>query len=294
MQTKTRLAALLLAVLFVSGVWAQEQKFSAPKGFTLALGDSLAFGYQQYKVLASLPNPVDPTQFQSGFAFEFAKRVAETSAGARNELLNLGCPGETTASFLNGPCAYHAQDPDIFPLHINYAGAQMDAAEELLRDHRGQVNPILISLGANDALTLLGICPGLTPQCVGAQLPGILSAVGQNLDLALSRLRTVAPDAEIVLLQLYNPLALSFQGSNVLATSLNAVIGSVAANYRARVANAFPLFNETLPQPATLCALTLMCGLGGIPPGDIHASDAGYKAIADLMFEAAGYTRFEH
>jgi len=29
------------------------------------------------------------------------------------------------------------------------------------------------------------------------------------------------------------------------------------------------------------------------PGGDIHASDAGYAMIGGLMFEAAGYTRFE-
>jgi hypothetical protein len=28
--------------------------------------------------------------------------------------------------------------------------------------------------------------------------------------------------------------------------------------------------------------------------GDIHASDAGYAVIADLMFQSAGFTRFEH
>jgi lysophospholipase L1-like esterase len=275
--------ALLLAGLFVSGAWADEAKFSAPKKFTLALGDSLAFGYQQAKVIN---NPFDLTQFHTGFAFVFTQRVAETAPGKRAQLLNLGCPGETTTSFVNGPCAYHAAG---FPLHVNYAGSQMDAAEALLRANRGKVNPILISLGANDLLAIQFICPGLDPDCVASILPGILTAVAQNLSQALGRLRNAAPDAEIVLLQVYNPLALFFPGSNVLAISLNQVIGSIAAAHRARVANAFPSFNLA-PQPATLCALTLIC----TPLTDIHASDAGYGVIADLLFEASGYTRFEH
>jgi hypothetical protein len=54
------------------------------------------------------------------------------------------------------------------------------------------------------------------------------------------------------------------------------------------VADAFPAFNG-VPQPAGLCTLTLMC----TAESDIHASDAGYALIADLMFRAAGYTRFE-
>ena len=39
--------------------------FNPPKQFYLALGDSLAFGYQQVKVDAELPN-VDPTTFTTG------------------------------------------------------------------------------------------------------------------------------------------------------------------------------------------------------------------------------------
>jgi len=276
-------AALLLAGLFLSGARADDAKFSAPNDFTMALGDSLAFGYQEAKVAS---DPFDLAQFRTGFAFVFTARVAQTSPGKGAQLLNLGCPGETTASFLSGPCAYHAAG---FPLHLNYAGSQMDAAEGLLRANRGKVNPILVSLGANDVLGVFGFCPSLDPGCVGAILPGILASVGQNLGHALARLRKAAPDAEIVVLQLYNPLEPAFPGSNVLAVSLNQVIGSVAAANRARVANAFPSFNQAPPQPATLCALTLFC-----TAGDIHASDAGYAVIADLMFKAAGYTRFEH
>jgi hypothetical protein len=273
-------AALLFAFGFVFGAGAQDEKFSAPKEFTLALGDSLAFGFQAGK------NPFDVAQFHTGFAFVFTQRVAETSAGKSAQLVNLGCPGETTLSFLTGPCVYNAILG--FPLHQAYTGSQMAAAEGFLSANRGKVGPILVSLGANDVLSVLGICQGLDPQCVFAVLPGILARVGENLSEVLGRLRSAAPDAEILLLQLYNPLEVPFPGSNVLATSLNQVIGNVAAAHRARTANAFPSFNLAAPQPGTLCALTLICTLG-----DIHASDAGYRVIADLMFEAAGYTRFE-
>jgi lysophospholipase L1-like esterase len=287
MKLQARLAlAFLLAANLVSAA-ADEAKFSAPKNFTLALGDSLAFGYQAHKVAA---NPFDLAQFYTGFAFVFTQRVAQTAAGKGAQILNLGCPGETTDSFLNGPCLYHAIG---FPLHINYSGSQMAAAEALLRAHPGQVNPILISLGANDALRAQAFCPSFDRDCVAAILPGILAAVGENLGEVLSRLRNAAPDAEIILLQLYNPLFFVTPTSDALALSLNAVIGNMAAAHRARVANAFPAFNQAPPQPQTLCVMTLMCGLGGIAPGDIHASDVGYATIADLMFQAAGYTRFE-
>lgn len=275
----------LLALLLVSTLgwtaWAEEPKFSAPKAFTLALGDSLAFGFQQVKFAA---DPFNLTQFHTGFAFVFAARVAETPPGKGNALMNLGCPGETSASFLAGPCAYHAAG---FPLHVNYGGAQIDAAEAILDVHRGQVNPILIALGANDVLGLVAFC-GVDPACIETFLPGVLATLADNYDQVLARLRAAAPDAEIILLQLYNPLAVIDPSTNGPAVLVNDTIADVAAAHRARLANAFPAFNLAPPQPATLCVLTLMC-----VAGDVHASDAGYEVIADLMFEASGYTRFE-
>lgn len=149
------------------------------------------------------------------------------------------------------------------------------------------MSPILISLGANDVLAVLDEC-GVNLGCIGLVLLDVLASVGTNLHESLGRLRAAAPDAEIVVLQYYNPLAVFAPDTNVVTVALNAVIGQVAAAHRARVADAFTAFNLA-PQPATLCALTLMC----TPEQDIHASDAGYAVIANLMFEAAEYTRFE-
>jgi len=282
---KLRWTFLVVVLLYGLGspAWAAEPKFSAPKSFTLGLGDSLMFGYQEAKFAT---NPFDLTQFHTGFAFLFAERVAETAPGNGTALINLGCPGETTRSFLDGPCAYHSVG---LPLHVNYGGSQMAMAEAILDVHRGQVSPILISLGANDVLGIVApqVC-GLDHRCIGAALPGILASVGANLNAALGRLRAAAPDAEIIILQYYNPLAVIDSSMNALLVSLNAVIGSVAAAHRARVADAFPAFNLA-PQPTTLCGLTLFC-----TAGDIHASDDGYQLISDLFFEAAGFTLFEH
>jgi lysophospholipase L1-like esterase len=273
---------LLLLAVTASFGWASEPTFSAPKRVTLALGDSLAFGYQQIKFDI---DPFDLEQFHSGFAFVFAGRLAQTPPGKGATLVNLGCYGETSLSFLAGPCPYHALG---FPLHTNYDGAQIDAAVAFLRANPGKVSPILISLGANDVLFgVFDVC-GLDPDCIGALLPGVLTALAENLNVALGRLRAAAPDAEIVMLQYYNPLGLIDAATDGPVLLLNQVIGSAAAAYRARVADAFPAFNG-VPQPAGLCTLTLMC----TAESDIHASDAGYALIADLMFRAAGYTRFE-
>ena len=164
----------------------------------LALGDSLTFGFQESKFLA---NP-DPTNFATGFVDDFVDRLSATPAGRDVRVVNFGCPGETTSSFLAGPCAYHAFG---FSLHDNFTGSQMAAAEAFLAAHRGHVGPILISLGANDILAAVTVCGGVNPQCLNAQLPGILAAVAANYETVLARLRAAAPDAEIIAVALYNP-----------------------------------------------------------------------------------------
>jgi hypothetical protein len=52
-----------------------------------------------------------------------------------------------------------------------------------------------------------------------------------------------------------------------------------------------PVFNpqgDLALETATICSLTLLC-----TEGDSHPSDAGYRAIADLVFEASAYARLE-
>ena len=265
---------------------AQEPMFSAPKEFVLALGDSLTFGFQQTKFVA---NP-DPSNFNTGYVDDFARRLTATPPGRDARVVNYGCPGETTSSFLTGPCSYHATFG--LPLHDNFDGSQIDAAVAFLAAHRGQVGPILVSLGANDILDLITACGGFDPGCITAAFPNVLAALSANYGQALARLRRAAPDAEIIALALYNPYAAfgpptSIQ-TNGLTAVINQVIEDVAAANRVRVANPFSAFNLTPPQPARLCFLTFFCG-----NGDIHPTDPGYQVIADLIWTASGYARFE-
>lgn len=285
-RRQTVCSVVIAALLTCSAASAGEAaalKFSAPKNFVLALGDSLTFGFQQAKFDA---DPFDLAEFHTGFAFVFTQRVRATPPGKGTTLVNLGCPDETTDSFLAGPCAYHAAG---LPLHANYTGAQMDAALAFLEAHRGQVSPILISLGANDVLALADACVVdrmVDPDCLFLGFMGVQEGYGE----ILARLRVTAPDAEIVVLGFYNPLALSNPTTNVLAALLNEALATVATANRVRFADPLPAFNLGAPQPDTLCFLTLVCTF--LP--DIHPSDAGYALIGDLMFEVAGFTRFEH
>src|SRR5215468_1167611 len=98
---KTIFRSLLIFALLIGGALtssAQPPQFSAPKDYVLVLGDSLAFGYQQPKFMVTH----DPADFTTGFADNFTARVRTTAPGRNAALVNLGCPGESTDSFLAG------------------------------------------------------------------------------------------------------------------------------------------------------------------------------------------------
>jgi lysophospholipase L1-like esterase len=241
---------------------APGPKYNPPKSVYLALGDSLAFGYQQAKFNENLPTE-DPAVYNTGYVDDFAKDLKSTDP--RIQTVNLGCPGETTDSLLGlAPCIYHPP----FALHFNYTGSQIAAALAVLRAHPGQVSPVTIDIGANDVLG-------------GASF----AHVQANLSTILAKLRGAAPYTEIIVLGYYNPLIVTIPGSDVVAAQFNSVLAQTAAKYRARFADPLPVFNPAVNEIPTICSLTLMC----TPLHDIHASDLGYQKLADLLFAASGY-----
>ncbi len=267
MRSRARIACLLAVIavaLFAVPVVqaAPGPKHNPPKSIYLALGDSLAFGYQQAKFIQNLPTE-DPAAYNTGYVDDFAKQLA--AIDPKIQTVNLGCPGETTDSLLGlKPCIYHPP----FALHSNYSGSQIDAAVAVLRAHPGQVSPVTIDIGAND---LLG----------GKSFAHIQA----NLSTILAKLRDAAPYTEIIVLGVYNPLIVSIPGSDVVAAQFNAALAQTAAQYRARFADPLPDFNPAVNEIPTICKLTLICA----PLKDIHASDLGYQQLADEVFAASGY-----
>jgi lysophospholipase L1-like esterase len=249
-----------------------------PQRVYLALGDSLAFGYQQAKFEHLFPNE-DPAAFDTGYVDDFAHALQMRDP--RLEVVNDGCPGETTDSFIEGPCQYQLS----FPLHHPYSGgpssSQLSDALAVLAAHRQFVNPITIDIGANDALHVVGECLQ-QPACVAERAPALLAHVAANLALILSDLRKAAPRAKIVVLGLYNPLGPQIPGSDQLTEKLNEAMAQDAAAVGARFANPLPVFNPPgeAEQP-TLCLLTNICA----EPKDIHPTDTGYTVLGGMILE---------
>jgi lysophospholipase L1-like esterase len=247
-----------------------------PAAYYLALGDSLAAGYQ--------PDPAIGRD--KGYVARIHRAL---SRGHGLVLENLGCDGATTTTLLTGGgCSYGA------------AGSQLAAAERFLRRHPHRIRLVTIDIGGNDVNQCAA--GGVIDQAC------VLSAVGtvaDNLGRIAYRLRTAAPGVRIVGMTYYNPYHSAWlrgpAGQDVARQSLqltillNRILTGVytAAGIRvADVAGAFATDDLTTPANlpgvgtvplavARVCTWTWMCVPGRAP--DIHPTSAGYAVIADAF-----------
>jgi len=278
-RSHSRLSGCLLALVmaFLALYLAPTAGAANGQRSYLALGDSLAFGYSQAKFNSLFPNE-NPAAYSTGYVDDFGKVLKFLNH--RLQVVNDGCPGETTDSFINGPCQYQL----LFALHHPYSGgptsSQLSDALTYLDAHRGRVSPITLDIGANDALGVIkGVC-NLEPLCIAGQAPALFAHIAGNLGAILAQLRAKAPNAQIIVLGLYNPFGSTIAGADQLTAQLNAVMAQVAAAAGARFADPLPLFNPpgALEQP-TICLLTNMC----TPLVDIHPTDLGYAVLAGTI-----------
>jgi hypothetical protein len=87
----------------------------------------------------------------------------------------------------------------------------------------------------------------------------VLQHIGKNLDYILTALQQAAPDAEIILLQPYDAYADTQPSSVEVWRQLNRLIGRVAAEHRARVADAFAAFTAPTHLRADLFCDEVIC-----------------------------------
>jgi lysophospholipase L1-like esterase len=153
--------------------------------YYLALGDSLTFGIQPAKVDAGLP----PSGFDTGFVDVFERRLRTLTPTL--QVVNYGCPGESTKTFVAGGCPWLAGGR---PLHNGFHGAQLDAALAFLSAHPGEVSPITLNLGGADADAFSAAC-NYSFACARARGPRAMRQIASRLESILRRLRAAAPKA---------------------------------------------------------------------------------------------------
>ena len=243
-------------------------------GTYLALGDSVVFGYRGGEPDAYS----DPENFVG-----YPELVAEELG---LEVLNAGCPGETTMSFLdvkaqsNGctnvvgsPFGYRA----AYPLHVQYDSqdqSQMNLAVRTLQEN-DDVELVTVQIGANDGF----VCQQTTPdKCTTlASLQGVAQTVQGNLDRILKTLRDDAGyDGQIVVVTYY---ALNYSDAMGAATQLLAQsIAQVAQANDADVADGFTAF-----KPVASAAGGDSIAAGLVLPNDVHPTEEGQQLLAEAV-----------
>lgn len=246
-------------------------------GGYLALGDSVTFGFI----------------FQAGFEYlnpdNFVGYPAYVGEDLGTKVVNAGCPGQTTSSFIsisgadNGCTTFRTSAP----LHVTYSGTQLAFATSYLSSHR-DTRLVSLQLGANDAFLLEKSCNNV-PACILAGLPGVLATVTTNLDTILDALKATHFEGTIVVLNYYSLDYTDVPGTTLVA-ALNQAIGAAAKDDGATVADVFTAF-KTASSTSFAGGRTCKAGLLNASPQnqfvcDVHPSQSGQQLIGSTVEEA--------
>jgi hypothetical protein len=239
----------------------------------LALGDSIAFGFNPLVATQAVPSAYRGYPEVIGTIFP-------------HSVTNAACPGETSGSLLstaapdNGCRNWKA----AFSLHADYETTQIAFAQSYIA-----ANPdakyVSINIGANDLFLVQKKCGG-DPLCIQGALPAALGAYGQNLGATYTLMRAAGFTGKFVALTTY---ALNYNDplSVGALTALNQVTAQVTTAFGGVVADGFGTFkffaNKT---GGDSCAAGLLIKL---PDGtcDIHPSQKGRDILAVSVVAAA-------
>jgi lysophospholipase L1-like esterase len=255
----------LLALTALASVPGMPRTVSAastagPKAYYLALGDSLAYGVQPKR------------DYSHGYADDFF--VTLQPLGTK-QLVNMGCPGETSSTFINGGCPYSNT------VKVAYAASQLTAAISFIRQHRGQVSPVTIDIGANDVFPLMN----RTVCWVSTNVDSALATFDTNFTTILRRLqKALRGKGDLATMNMYDPYENQCANSLTVFQSFNQHVARDAARYGVPVADIFGAFGGvTTPNP-NICTYTWLCS-----SSNIHPTTAGYSVMAGSVERTLGY-----
>jgi len=251
-----------------------------PATYYLSLGDSLSQGVQPNKSGVSV-------ETNEGYPNQLFTALHMTNPTLK--LVKIGCPGETTATMINGGiCTYPA-------------GSQLKQAVAF------SIKLITIDIGAND----LNHCVTLTdPAKLVKCLEKAFKVVGTNLATILTTL-TAAGGSNLpptIGMNYYVPeLAGWLQGtpaaqalakaSVALGQAFGTLLSGVYTNFGVKVADVYDAFHTTIPfsrrvntpafgriprAVAYICSYTWECAAPPVGPNE-HANILGYGVIANAF-----------
>jgi lysophospholipase L1-like esterase len=236
-----------------------------PKSHYLALGDSLAFGYQP------------DLDYYHGYTDVFYQNLKTYGTSSYTDK---GCPGETSYTFIHGGC------PGWILRKNYYVGSQLNSALSYLHAYVGQVSPVTLDLGANDLL------PDLNPATctASASFSADLQTLDTNLrQIILPQLKAALTSngqttGDLIVMNYYNAYENVCPNTFSYIQTLNQHLASDVHGFGI-IADVFDQFGGAQAPNPNLCSYTWICSVFH----DIHAKDAGYQAIAQAFEHVTGY-----
>jgi lysophospholipase L1-like esterase len=249
----------------------------------LALGDSITFGFRDPSTTPA------PNYF---LASSFIGYPEDVGAALGLRVANAACPGETSLSLiepdaqsndcenlLGGGLGYRS----TYPLHMRYAGTQLQFALAYLRGHP-QTRLVTLMIGANDEL----LCQKTTTdECASpTELAGVLAQVASDVGTTLGAIRHRAHYGGQVVVVDYFSLDYSNDADDAQSLALNTSTDDVARRFGATIADGYGVFEAAAAQSGgNSCAAGLLTQLAGGGCG-VHPSLAG-QALLALAVEQA-------
>jgi lysophospholipase L1-like esterase len=273
-----------LTLTAVMSLWSTTNAGAATttSAFYLDLGASVPVGVQ--------PTPAVPKGQPTDHGYANDLVAMEAAQGVTLQLTQLGCPGESLSTFIDGgDRCYTGSD------------TQFSDALAFLKAHYDQAGLVTIDLGYN-TLRPCFVASTVDTMCVSQNI----ATVQQQLTQVVGTLKAVAgPNVTFIGVGHYDPYyakvlrgatgrAFAAHSAPVMHT-FNDVLRSVYASFAipfANVARAFHDYDGATTQlangvtvsdnAAVACALTWMCAPPPFGP-NIHPTDAGYQVIANTI-----------
>lgn len=263
MRFKCHKTATIFSLLIAAVVSSAQNKTM------IALGDSVAWGYQ--------PNDVTRSAGDKGYVKLVADWVGTQQGGVRPKLINLAIPGESTTSF------YDTSEiggflNNNYPIFGRKSQAQLFVDKVNAETAAGRVvTHVTFALGANDLLDLL------TTQFLALPFPQQTAIADQALHNAQAKLsqelalvRQYCPNAKIVIPGYYNPYG-AYPGSaeDLIGVysipKLNHILQVLGKRSRAPFASTYELF------------LGHELAWTWIGEDDVHPRDPGYTNMGSKV-----------
>ena len=265
--TLSTLTLLSFAAVFTISASAATTHSESSQEY-LVLGDSLVFGFQP------------DGDFTHGYATDLFQRL---QAERRfDKLVNLGCSGETSSSFITGNNNFEGTPLTCPRLQVEGSLPQLSAALTNLEQNAERTDLVTLQIGANDVLAAIN-----SANCtVQTDLFNAnLATVDQNLtQTILPQLHKALKNGHghhtrLVLVKYYDPFQQVCPNVSPFVKILNDHLQKDATIGHASTVDLADSFN------GQVCDLTWMCST----TPDVHPSDKGYQVIADDIFQQIPY-----